>query len=163
LYRALLSVPSSTELASLLLLAPKPVPQAPSPSESRRDFTIGSASLVVGEAVRGARGYESIPDWVVEGQEPDPKLRDDGEGKAGEYVAPKSLSAGQRLDEALQADAGYKANGGGRKEKSLDAWLDEEEESETEDESEEGTETESEEESEYETESEEDERAALVG
>jgi vesicle coat complex subunit len=163
LYRALLSVPSSTELASLLLLAPKPVPQAPSPSESRKGFAIGSASLVVGEAVRGPQGYESIPDWVAEGQEPDPKLRDDGEGKGGEYVASKSLSAGQRLDEALQADTGYKADGGGRKEKSLDAWLDEEEESETEEESEEGTETESEEESEYETESEEDETAGLVG
>ena len=161
LYRALLSVPASTELASLLLLAPKPVPQAPSPSESRKDFLIGSASLVVGEAVRGAQGYEKIPDWVKEGQEPDPKLRDaaDGEGKGGEYVSPKALSAGQKLDEALQADAG-RANDVG-KEKSLDAWLDEEEETETEEESEE--ETGSEEESEYETESEEDETAGLVG
>lgn len=158
LYRALLSVPSSTELASLLLLAPKPVPQAPSPSESRKDFLIGSASLVVGEAVRGPQGYETIPEWVKEGQEPDPKLRDDGGGRGEEYVAPKALSAGQKLDEALQADAGYKANGG-RKEKSLDAWLDEEEETETE----ESEESETEEESEYETESEEDETAGLVG
>jgi hypothetical protein len=157
LYRALLSVPSSTELASLLLLAPKPVPQAPSPSESRKDYILGSASLVLGEPVRGSRGYETIPPWVVEGNEPDPKLRDDGEGKVAEYVAPSSLTAGQRLDEALQSDPGYKSNGGARKEKSLDAWLDDEEESESEE-----SETESETESEYETESEEEETAGLV-
>ena len=162
LYRALLAVPSSTELASLLLLAPKPVPQAPSPSEARKDFTFGSASLVVGEAVRGANGYETMPEWVTEGSEPDPKLRDDGDGKVAEYVAPKALSAGQKLDEALQADPGYKSNGGVRKEKNLDDWLnDEDEEEESETESGE-TATESEEESEYETESEEDEKAGLV-
>ena len=158
LYRALLSVPSSTELASLLLLAPKPVPQAPSPSEARKDYTLGSASLVLGERIRGSRGYEAIPPWVVEGSEPDPALRDDGEGVGKEYAPPSSLTAGQRLDDALQGDAGYKSNGGGgRKEKSLDAWLDDEEESESEE-----SETESETESEYETESEEEETAALV-
>lgn len=159
LYRALLSVPSSTELASLLLLAPKPVPQAPSPSQSRQGFLIGSASLVVGESVRGG---ERIAEWVKEGEEPDPKLREDREARAGEYGAANSVSAGQRLDEALQADV--KANGGAaaRKEKTLDAWLDEEEESETES-SEEKSEAETEDESEYETESEEDERAGLVG
>ncbi|TVY55231.1 AP-3 complex subunit beta-1, partial [Lachnellula suecica] len=47
LYKALLGVPSSTQLASLMLLAPKPVPHTPSPSESRTGFTLGSASLVV--------------------------------------------------------------------------------------------------------------------
>lgn len=172
-YRALLSTPSSTELASLLLLAPKPVPQAPSPSEARRDFTLGSASLVVGEAIRG---HEEIPTWVEEGNEPDPKLREDsGVGSDREYVpagsAKAGLSAGQRLDEALAADPGYKSqsNGAARKEKTLDAWLDEEEsESEADEESGE-TETETEEddddeeeESEYETESEEDEKTGLV-
>ena len=164
LYRALLAVPTSTELASLLLLAPKPVPQAPSPSESRKTFTLGSGSLVVGEAVRGPHGYESLPDWVTLGQEPDPKLRDDSsEGKVAEYVPAKNVSAGQRLDEALQADVGYKSNGPPRKEKSLDAWLDEEEESGSESESESAeSESEGEEESEYETESEEDEGAGLV-
>ena len=156
LYRALLAVPSSTELASLLLLAPKPVPQAPSPSDSRKTFTLGSASLVVGEAVSG---YVGIPEWVVEGTEPDPSLREDG--KAGEYVAVASkaagMSAGQRLDEALQADT---PNGGvvaGKKEKSLDAWLDEEEESESEESGTEEEEEGGEEESEYETESDEEE------
>lgn len=163
-FRALLEVPSSTDLASLLLLAPKPVPQAPSPSESRKAFDLGSATLVIGEG--GLEGYQSIPDWVEEGQEPDPKLRDEAEGRA-EYVpqsAQKAVPAGQRLDEILQADSGYKVNGGARKERTLDDWLDEEVETEAESdvETETETETESEEESEYETESEVDEQAGLV-
>lgn len=164
LYRALLAVPSSTELASLLLLAPKPVPQAPSPSESRKDFTLGSASLVVGENLGGLDSAELLHDWVAEGDEPDPKLRDDGDYKTAEYAATKTVSAGQMLDEALQADRGYKSNGGAKNEKTLDAWLDEEEEVEEESESEESEQTESssEEESEYETESDEDEKAGLV-
>ena len=167
LYRALLAVPSSTDLASLLLLAPKPVPLAPSPSESRRHFTLGSASLVVG--VDGIKGYERIPDWVEEGREPDPKLRDE-EGGTVEYVTPGtvSVSAGARLDEALQADPGYKSAGGAKKAKTLDDWLDEEEESGSEEsESDDGGEEEAEstgeeDESEYETDSEEDEHAGLV-
>ncbi|KAK4494297.1 hypothetical protein PRZ48_014595 [Zasmidium cellare] len=165
LFRSLLAIESSTELASLLLLAPKPVPQAPSPSEARKDLTLGSASLVIGEGP--LRGYEAIPDWVEEGREPDPKLRDDG-GRE-EYVAGGNKSvnaaAGARLDEALASDPGYRpeASGAPRKEKTLDAWLDEEEESEeTESEDEEEETDDEEEESEYETDSEEDERAGLV-
>lgn len=173
-YRALLALPSSTELASLLLLAPKPVPQAPSPSESHKGYTLGSASLVVGTAagVNGLRGYEALPEWVAEGEEPDPTLREaEGGAAKAEYYEPsaqKAVSAGRMLDEALEADAGYKANG--RKAKTLDDWLDDEESEET------GSESDSEseeEESEYETdeeeegseeesESEEDEKAGLV-
>ncbi|KAK3053608.1 AP-3 complex subunit beta [Extremus antarcticus] len=158
-YRALLSTPSSTDLASLLLLAPKPVPQAPSPSQARKTFVLGSASLIVGEALRGDEG---IPDWVREGEEPDARLRDDGV-KENEYVAGRSTataSAGQRLDEALAADPGYKSAGVAKKEKSLDAWLDEEESEESE--SEETESGEEDEESEYETDSEDDEQAGLV-
>jgi AP-3 complex subunit beta len=175
-YRALLALPTSTELASLLLLAPKPVPQAPSPSESHKGYTLGSASLVVGNAagVNGLRGYEAIPDWVAEGDEPNAKLRDAGGVKEDYYQPQKSVSAGQMLDDALEADPGYKANG--RKAKTLDDWLDDEddddEEEESESESGSGSE-ESEEESEYETdedaeseeeesESEDDEKAGLV-
>ncbi|KAK3716160.1 AP-3 complex subunit beta [Vermiconidia calcicola] len=167
LYRALLSVPSSTELASLLLLAPKPVPQAPSPSESRRNFTLGSASLVVGETVRGQQDT-AIPDWVAEGEEPDPKLRDDGDGKTTaenssfSYMVATKATAGQRLDQALAADPGYKSNSGARKEKTLDDWLAEESGSEESEGETEGEEEAEEEDSEYETESEEDERAGLV-
>lgn len=175
LFRALLSVPSSTELASLLLLAPKPVPQAPSPSESRKSFALGSASLVIGEegGINGLKGYEPIPDWVEPGREPSAKLRDEPDGRA-EYVPASqraAVSAGQKLDEALQADPGYKSNGGVKKEKTLDDWLDEEEEDVTEsDEGEDEDDTgdeesdgETEEGSEYETDSEEDEKAGLVG
>ena len=46
LFRALLSDPRSTQLASLLLLAPKPVPQIPSPSEAKKvgyHFGVGMA------------------------------------------------------------------------------------------------------------------------
>lgn len=156
LFRALLAIQSSTELASLLLLAPKPVPQAPSPSESRKDFALGSASLVIGEeaGTDGIGGYEKIPEWVEDGREPDPALRDERDvGGRSEYVSTKSLSAGQRLDEALHADPGYTTNGpAGKKEKSLDAWLDDDEEEDSEedeseeDESEEETETEDEDE-----------------
>ena len=169
-YRALLAVPSSTELASLLLLAPKPVPQAPSPSESRKGFMLGSASLVVGSDIAGLsglRGYQPLPDWVREGDEPDPKLRDEVETERAEYVPEAkrmaNVSAGQRLDDALAADPGYKGTKMA-KEKTLDDWLNDEEseedsEEETEEESEED---ETEEESEYETDSEEDENAGLV-
>ncbi|KAL8940456.1 MAG: hypothetical protein Q9211_002252, partial [Gyalolechia sp. 1 TL-2023] len=52
-YRALLADPSSTQLASLLLLAPKPVPHAPSPGEYRKGLPLGSASLVLGTKVGG--------------------------------------------------------------------------------------------------------------
>jgi AP-3 complex subunit beta len=171
-YRALLALPTSTELASLLLLAPKPVPQAPSPSESHKGYSLGSASLVVGNAagVNGLRGYEAIPDWVAEGDEPNAKLRDAGGVEKDLYQPQKAVSAGQMLDDALEADPGFKSNG--RKAKTLDDWLDDEDESESESESGSGSE-ESEEESEYETDedaesgeeesdSEDDEKAGLV-
>lgn len=182
LFRALLAVPSSTELASLLLLAPKPVPQAPSPSESRKGFVLGSASLVIGDevGVSGIKGYEDLPDWVREGEEPSVGLRDEGEGR-NEY-APKVVPAGRMLDEALKAGNGngngkdHAFGGGPVKEKTLDDWLAEDEggmetetDSETEEESEESEESEEEgseeetEEEEEETESEdEDEHERLV-
>ncbi|KAF2764969.1 ARM repeat-containing protein [Teratosphaeria nubilosa] len=166
LFRALLSLRSSTELASLLLLAPKPVPQAPSPSETRRNFVLGSASLIVGEeaGMNGLRGHEKLPDWVAEGQEPDAGLRDEVANEKSDYVPVASrsanVSASRRLEEALAAETGYAGAKGGR-EKTLDDWLDEEEEGSEEDESEgseESSEVErSEESSEYETESEEEE------
>lgn len=149
LFKQLLAVPSSTELASLLLLAPKPVPQAPSPSESRRNYVLGSAALVIGDegGVAGLNGYEKLPDWVEEGREPDPKLRDEpggagaaGSGGRGDWNggrhSPAAVPAGKMLDEALKGDVGYKSAGGRgglTKEKTLDAWLDESEEEEDDD------------------------------
>lgn len=156
LYRALLTNNSSTDLASLLLLAPKPVPQAPSPSEKRKDLVLGSASLVVGEKIKRC---DSESDWVKEGEEPDPKLREDGEvigRRSGEG------SAGRMLDEALgQRGAEVPmAKVASAKGKTLDDWLAEksgeesvDEESEEDEDEDEVSEEES---SEYESESDDD-------
>ncbi|PYI27149.1 AP-3 adaptor complex subunit beta [Aspergillus indologenus CBS 114.80] len=163
LYKALLASPSMTQLANLVLLAPKPVPHAPSPSETRKDLLIGSSTLVIGPdaGMLGLKGYENLPDWVGAGQEPDPRLREsevkpDPTGRA-------SMTAGERLDQALKehqqnapsskAQPGRPAGASSSKGKTLDEWL-EEPESESEEE------TESEEEvtdSEYETDEEETE------
>lgn len=160
LYRALLAVPSSTQLASLMLLAPKPVPHTPSPSEGRIGFTLGSASLVVGEegGLHGLRGYEALPNWVEAGKEPDPKLRDVEVKNEYDGSGPRIMTAGERLDNAAKdvrvpaisgVGAGTATAGAG-KEKTLDDWLaeseveeeDEEEESEESDESEDSSEEE---------------------
>jgi AP-3 complex subunit beta len=154
LYKALLAVPSSTQLACLMLLAPKPVPHTPSPSESRTGFTLGSASLVVGEdsGLHGLRGYEALPDWVKAGKEPDPSLREADISKT-EYDSSRILPASERLDSAIRDSSrsgtspsslnGFGSNSGFNsgtsipaKEKTLDDWLaegtDEDEESEEE-------------------------------
>ena len=156
LYRALLSNPSSTQLASLLLLAPKPVPHAPSPSENRKGLLIGSSSLIIG-LPGGVVGYEELPDWVKEGEEPDARLRDEI-GGGGEKVSVVAAAASlDRAVEKKEADGkGVGEKSGGGKERTLDDWLDEEEteeETETETESgEEETDDEGEEEEESESE-----------
>ncbi|KAG7004908.1 AP-3 complex subunit beta-2 [Physcia stellaris] len=75
LYKSLLSDPRSTQLASLLLLAPKPVPHTPSPSESSKGLLLGSASLVIGiesggaaaaGALAGTNKDKSLDDWLAE-------------------------------------------------------------------------------------------------
>ncbi|KAE9371271.1 ARM repeat-containing protein [Stipitochalara longipes BDJ] len=143
LYKALFAVPSSTQLASLMLLAPKPVPHTPSPSESRTGFTLGSASLVVGEdsGLHALRGYEALPEWVEAGMEPDPVLRETDVSRT-EYDSNRIVPAGERLDSAVRetkVGSPSKTNGLGAvggKEKTLDDWLaeGEGEEEETEDE-----------------------------
>ncbi|CAO2654863.1 Nn.00g115960.m01.CDS01 [Neocucurbitaria sp. VM-36] len=181
-YKALLATPTSTQLASLLLLAPKPVPHIPSPSETRKDYVLGSASLVIGDegGVGGLRGYEGLPKWVKAGEEPDPALREESVSTTyvSTYEAAKNMSAAERLDAAAGGSSrmtpesmlsprslnGIGGESGGvskekQKEKTLDDWLAEESGSEEEtdeeedDDDEEEGETE-EEESEYETESE---------
>ena len=186
-YKSLLSSPSSTQLASLLLLAPKPVPHIPSPSETRKNYVLGSASLVIGDegGVGGLRGYEDLPLWVKEGKEPDPALRDEAQSSTyvSAYEVAKNMSASERLDAAAQVDserqrmpetiASYRASNGvggvekpAQKEKTLDDWLAESsgsEETDDDEEEEEDDEEDSEEESEYETESESgDENDRLV-
>ena len=160
LYRALLADPSSTQLASLLLLAPKPVPHTPSPSETRKGLLIGSSSLVIGVEAAGAgglAGYEPLPEWVKEGEEPDASLRD-GVGGNEVYGEKRSVPAARELDRAIKEKGSGKVPPG-MKDKSLDDWLDEEDaEGSEEGSTEEETETESEEtEEEDESESEGDE------
>ncbi|RPB05945.1 hypothetical protein L873DRAFT_1756255 [Choiromyces venosus 120613-1] len=75
LYKSILSVPSSTQLATLLLLAPKPTPQAPSPSSGRDSFTLGSAAMVVGKD-GDVRGYDALPEWITPSRAPSPSLRE---------------------------------------------------------------------------------------
>ena len=164
LYKSLLETPSSTQLANLLLLAPKPVPHAPSPSETRKDLLIGSATLVVGPdaGYHGLRGYTNLPDWVQPGQEPDPSLRIE-DVKPDTSSDSTAMTAGDRLDKALREHKPTSIpsrNGPALPvdlvgKKTLDQWLQEEEEeteTESETDSEEG-ETDSEEE---ETDSEEE-------
>ncbi|KAM0432893.1 hypothetical protein ACHAPT_004598 [Fusarium lateritium] len=141
MYRSLLAVP---QLATLMLLAEKPAPQAPSPSESRKGFLLGSATLVLagGGAIHGLRGYEPLPDWVEEGKQPDRRLREPEGGQSSRYDVERStLPAGERLDEAAKTVVPSKPNGTGEGvgAKTLDDWLAEEEEEseETEEESEE--------------------------
>lgn len=144
MYRALLAVP---QLATLMLLAEKPAPQAPSPSESRRGFILGSSTLVLaggGGGIHGIQGYEALPDWVKEGDEPDARLREPEGSVASRYeVERSSLPASQRLDEAAQSVIPGKTNGTGQAlgSKTLDDWLAEEgdDSEESEEESEEET------------------------
>ncbi|KIW64309.1 hypothetical protein PV04_09253 [Phialophora macrospora] len=172
LFKALLSNPSSVQLATLLLLAPKPVPHSPSPSESRKGLMLGSTTLALGKdiaGVLGLSGYEELPAWVAEGLEPDPQLRDASEGADKEEYVPisarttSSVAASRRLEEAVKEQGLEKVVAAGTakantKPRTLDDWLAEsEEEGESEEETEsEETEEEEGDEEETEEESEED-------
>jgi vesicle coat complex subunit len=167
LYKALLASPSSTQLANLLLLAPKPVPHAPSPSETRKDLLIGSSTLIVGPDAgpHGLVGYQNLPDWVESGNEPDPSLREPD--MKTEFAEEAPVTAGERLDRALRehestiGSASRSQNGRvpagtpATKNKTLDQWLEDEESEEETDSEEEVTDSE-EEETEEETDDEEE-------
>lgn len=146
-YTALLSNTSpttgapNTQLATLLLLAPKPAPSAPSPSAASQGLVLGSASLVLGEQTGGLclKGYEALalPSRVLAGQEPDAKLRDE---LGGPDVVMMQQSASERLARDAVAADPYdnvkKVTNGTVAEKTLDDWLAESErESEEDDES----------------------------
>lgn len=165
LFKSLLANPASTQLASLLLLAPKPVPFTPSPSETRRNLLLGSTTLVLGpDAVAG---YEALPEWVQAGAEPDPKLRDDSDIVA-EYVSggkKPAISAARQLDETVKEQGLQDKVEGREKGKTLEDWLDESEIESGEDDNEEDEteeETESEEASSEEESEEEGARRTLV-
>ncbi|KAI1381867.1 ARM repeat-containing protein [Hypoxylon crocopeplum] len=160
LYKALLSVP---QLATLMLLASKPAPQAPSPSETRKGLMLGSSALVLagGGGVHGLRGYEPLPDWVEEGREPDPKLRHQG-GTGNEYGDEKRVLPAAQMLEDTTSSSNNKSNGlsstaAGTGAKTLDDWLAEDEEEDEEDEDEENGDEVEEESVEEESEEEEDE------
>ncbi|OAA57056.1 ap-3 adaptor complex subunit [Niveomyces insectorum RCEF 264] len=162
LYRALLAVP---QLATLLLLAPKPAPHAPSPSESRRGLTLGSAALVLGGGegefgLHTLQGYTPLPDWVKAGEEPDPRLRDTEENRERRAAMPAAEPTGTATAATGRSVVG-RANGAGGKAgaKTLDDWLaegDEEAEEEEEEEEEEEDDDDEEEDEEEEEESEDD-------
>ncbi|KAH2984943.1 hypothetical protein KXW58_009040 [Aspergillus fumigatus] len=168
--KALLANPSSTELANLILLAPKPVPHAPSPSETRKELLLGSSTLIVGPDAGpfGLSGYHNLPDWVELGQEPDPSLRE-SEMKP-DVTERATMTAGGKLDRALmehesrvaamkrQQNGHVRAGASAAKTKTLDQWLEEESETEEEetDSGEEVTDSE-EEETEEETDDEDEE------
>lgn len=174
MYKALLGSPTTTPLANLILLAPKPVPHVPSPSETRKGLLIGSSTLVLGPdaGLHGLTGYENLPDWVKAGDEPDQALREQ-EVAVPDIAGATNMTAGQRLDRALKehdSNAATKRQNtaaaipgpSGARNKSLNEWLEEEEsetetEEETDDEEEEETDEEEETESEEEDESEEGE------
>ncbi|KAF4339456.1 AP-3 complex subunit beta-2 [Fusarium beomiforme] len=168
MYRSLLAVP---QLATLMLLAEKPAPQAPSPSESRKGFLLGSSTLVLagGSGVHGLRGYEPLPDWVEEGKQPDRRLREPESNQSSRYDVERStLPASERLDEAAKTVMPSKSNGTSASTgeavgaKTLDDWLAEEEreseetEEETEEESSEDDDDEDDDDDEEETDSDED-------
>ena len=155
LYKALLDVP---QLATLMLLAPKPAPHAPSPSETRKGYTLGSAALVLagGGGIHGLRGYEDLPEWVQPGREPDPMLRETETPMTGKRAVPAS----ETLDTAARATSSAKALeivGESVGVKTLDDWLAEDEAEEESEEEEEEEEEESEEEDDEEEASEEEE------
>lgn len=171
LFKALLANPQSTQLAALLLLAPKPVPHSPSPSESRKGLMLGSTTLVLGKDVAGILGlpgYEELPKWVEDGLEPDPKLRDVGDATEKDEYVPMSargastVAASKRLDAAVR-DQGLEkvvaagSTKAGSKPRTLDDWLAESEEEDEDEETEEETESGSEESGEEESEEEEQE------
>lgn len=158
LYKALLSNPSSTQLASLLLLAPKPVPHTPSPSESSKGLLLGSASLIIGIDGGALVGSEGLPEWVKEGEEPNPSVRDET-GARVEYGERRHVPAGEKLDQVARDKGSVGGRTGGNKDKTLDDWLAEEGESEEESEDE----STSEEETEEESSEDEGERGRLVG
>ncbi|KAI1002007.1 AP-3 complex subunit beta-2 [Podosphaera aphanis] len=159
LYKALLAIPYSTQVATLMLLAPKPVPHTPSPSQERVGFMLGSATMVISEhrAIHGIRGYDDLPEWVLPGNEPDPSLRAYNDSKV-EFDQSGPVAAAERLDNAVKESRQKYSPKATMltKDKTLDGWLAEgESEEESEDDSEDDNGDEESESSEMETESEE--------
>ncbi|CAI4210918.1 unnamed protein product [Parascedosporium putredinis] len=113
MYRALLAVP---QLATLMLLAPKPAPQAP--------------ILAGGGGIHGLKGYTPLPDWVKAGHEPDPTLRNNGLPTESYGESKGVVPASQRLDNMASKGSSVSPtikNGDAVGSKTLDDWLAEDE------------------------------------
>ena len=158
-FKALLSDPNSTQLATLVLLGPKPAPFSPSPSAGKEKFLLGSSSLIIGQEAgsHGLPGYEGLPDWVKEGEQPDPKLRDEVGVPQERSAETRVVAAADILDRALREKTAQQAvgkvdKGKGKAMPSLDDWLAEPDKKEEVEESSEETD-----EDEYETDEEETE------
>ena len=150
LFKALLENPidSTHQFAALVLLAPKPVPITPSPSQARKGLRIDSSSLILSTATGAGLlpGYTDISNWVKPGDEPDPSLRDttDVPATGADPTEGSKISASARLGDAIKekgleelvAGNGGKATGA-KTQQSLDDWLEESEDGSDEDEGEE--------------------------
>ncbi|KAJ8099637.1 adaptin N terminal region-domain-containing protein [Lipomyces tetrasporus] len=82
LYKSLLASPSSAPLAKLLLQAPKPSPHAPSPSQGKEKFLIGSSGLICA----GVNDGRPLPPWSSE--TPDASIRDEVKVEEAPVLAP---------------------------------------------------------------------------
>lgn len=99
-------------------------------------------------------GYEPLPEWVKEGEEPDERCRDEVNGAGDSELRNAAIPAADRLGAAIKGKApsvGHVVAGKGitaaegkqpLKEKTLDDWLAEEDDDDDEDESEEEDESE---------------------
>ena len=135
-YRSLLATPQSIQLASLLLLAEKPLPAVETSSNVLVAQPLGSVSLVLGPETRLSQD-SSLPDWVMEGDEPDPTLRDSESSTAN--IKEKLATASAQLTKSTISTQGQTEGKRNKtaKAKTLDDWLDEEESSGEEQETEE--------------------------
>lgn len=120
---------------------------------------LGSCSLVIGGIAGGAaagdgvvKGYENLPEWVREGEEPDRSLRANSDEMVGATTAATIRNPGRNVVPAVDRLGGVSATSAGsataksgasgkEKEQKLEDWLAEDEGS-----SEEGSEGEYEEE-----------------
>ncbi|KAK9468638.1 adaptin N terminal region-domain-containing protein [Lipomyces arxii] len=80
LYKSLLDTRASAPLAKLLLQAPKPSPHAPSPSQGKERFMVGSSSLVLGSALPDDK---PLPLWSTE--TPPADIRDEPKPQEDDY------------------------------------------------------------------------------
>ena len=158
------SAAANTQLATLLLLAPKPPPVTPSPATSRQGLELGSAALVLGD--KNIPGYDAFafPPWVEAGQEPDPRLRYAGGIASPALPSLSGFGSGSRTGpaaERVESGVGEVRVGAPVvRERNLEDWLGEDEDGSEESGSEEGS---TEEETESESEEEEEEESSDEG